>query len=176
MYEKTTKEITMLANRISSIRTFQKSFLHLIRKVIDFEAACFTIIDPISFLSTGAFTDASVEKIHPQLFMNEFLDDDFNKFKYLSEHSPHVAALSMATNGEQKKSSRYRNILKPASFGDELRGVCISKGKCFGHLSLFRGSTSPVFHIDDCKYLATIVPIAGEALKKHFLYLFQKRR
>ncbi|PKR93432.1 hypothetical protein bcere0024_023870 [Bacillus cereus Rock4-18] len=65
MYEKTTKEITMVANRISSIRTFQKSFLHLIRKVIDFEAACFTIIDPISFLSTGAFTDASVEKIHP---------------------------------------------------------------------------------------------------------------
>ncbi|MRB31403.1 LuxR family transcriptional regulator, partial [Bacillus thuringiensis] len=90
------------------------------------------------------------EKIHPQLFMNEFLEDDFNKFKCLTEHSPHVASLSMATNGEQKKSSRYRNILKPASFGDELRGVCMSKGKCYGHLSLFRGSISPAFHIDDC--------------------------
>ncbi|HDR7703858.1 TPA: helix-turn-helix transcriptional regulator [Bacillus thuringiensis] len=166
MHEKTMKEITMVANHISSIRSFQDSFLHLIRKVIDFDAACFTTIDPISFLSTGAFTDESVEKIHPQLFMNEFLEDDFNKFKCLTEHSPHVASLSMATNGEQKKSSRYRNILKPANFGDELRGVCMSKGKCYGHLSLFRGSTSPAFHIDDCKYLATIVPIAGEALKK----------
>ncbi|MEW4150285.1 helix-turn-helix transcriptional regulator [Bacillus thuringiensis] len=166
MHEKTMKEITMVANHISSIRSFQDSFLHLIRKVIDFDAACFTTIDPISFLSTGAFTDESVEKIHPQLFMNEFLEDDFNKFKCLTEHSPHVASLSMATNGEKKKSSRYRNILKPANFGDELRGVCMSKGKCYGHLSLFRGSTSPAFHIDDCKYLATIVPIAGEALKK----------
>ncbi|MFJ8216500.1 helix-turn-helix transcriptional regulator [Bacillus cereus] len=176
MYEKTMKEITMIANRISSIKTFQESFLHLIRKVIDFDAACFTTIDPISFLSTGAYTDPSVEKIHPQLFMNEFLEDDFNKFKYLTEHSPHVASLSMATNGEQKKSSRYRNILKPASFGDELRGVCMSKGNCFGHLSLFRGSTSPTFHIDDCKYLAAIVPIAGEALKKALSIPFSEKK
>lgn len=69
--------------------------------------------------------------------MNEFLEDDFNKFKCLTEHSPHVASLSMATNGEQKKSSRYRNILKPASFGDELRGVCMSKGNVMAILVYF---------------------------------------
>ncbi|MES9699154.1 LuxR C-terminal-related transcriptional regulator [Bacillus sp. JJ927] len=165
MYEKLKREMKILMNSKSSIRTFRKGFLNLIRKEIKFDAACFTAIDPNTFLSIGAHTDVRVENIHPQLFLNEFLEDDYNKFEYLAQKNVNVASLSMATNGELMKSSRYRNVLKPANFGDELRAVCMSKGKCFGHVSLFRDNMSSVFHNDDCKYLSIIAPIVGDVLR-----------
>ncbi|WP_144506890.1 helix-turn-helix transcriptional regulator [Bacillus mycoides] len=169
IYEKVTKKIIVLMKSESSARQFQEQFLKILQKAIPFDAACFTTIDPSTFLSTGAYTDQRIEKIHPQLFMNEFLEDDYNKFKDLARNAPHAAALGIVTNGEQIMSSRYREILKPAGFVDEVRAACMSKGKCFGHLSLFRGNTRVSFQQNECEYLSKISSIVGDTLRKSFI-------
>ncbi|RFT67845.1 LuxR family transcriptional regulator [Bacillus clarus] len=175
MYEKVTKEITLLTNNMNTINQFQEEFLKIVSKAIPFEAACFTTIDPNIFLSTGAYTDASIEKIHPELFMNEFLEEDYNKFKDLVLKGHYVSSLHNATDGNRIKSSRYRNILMPAGFQDEVRVVFISKGKCFGHLSLFRSNTNALFHYDECLYLSTIISLVGDALRRVFIVCSAER-
>lgn len=169
LYEQATKEITVLMKSERSIRQFQKEFLNILKKVISFDASCFTAIDPCTFLSTGAYTDRRIEQLHSQLFMNEFLEDDYNKFKDLAQNPPHVGAMCIITNDNPIKSTRYRNILKPAGFIDEVRVVCMSKGKCFGHLSLFRDKTKVPFQHDECKYLSKVGLLAGDTLRTSFI-------
>jgi DNA-binding CsgD family transcriptional regulator len=169
LYEQATKEITVLMKSERSIRQFQKEFLNILKKVISFDASCFTAIDPRTFLSTGAYTDRRIEQLHSQLFMNEFLEDDYNKFKDLARNPPHVGAMCIITNDNPIKSTRYRNILKPAGFIDEVRVVCMSKGKCFGHLSLFRDKTKVPFQHDECKYLSKVGLLAGDTLRTSFI-------
>lgn len=169
LYEQATKEITVLMKSERSIRQFQKEFLNILKKVIPFDASCFTAIDPRTFLSTGAYTDRRIEQLHSQLFMNEFLEDDYNKFKDLARNPPHVGAMCIITNDNPIKSTRYRNILKPAGFIDEVRVVCMSKGKCFGHLSLFRDKTKVSFQHDECKYLSKVGLLAGDTLRTSFI-------
>ncbi|KEK21961.1 LuxR family transcriptional regulator [Bacillus gaemokensis] len=166
MQEKVTKEIVLLTRKIDDISQFRETLLTKIRKVIFFDAACFTTIDSNTFLSTGAYTDERIEKIHPELFMNEFLEKDYNKFKNLAQIPPYIASLNGVTNNDRMKSSRYCNILIPAGFGDEIRAVFVSKGKCFGHLSLFRDNANPLFTNEECAYLSTIIPLVGDALRR----------
>ncbi len=169
IYEQATKEITVLMKSESSTRQFQKGFLNILKKLIPFDASCFTAIDPRTFLSTGAYTDRIIEQLHSLLFMNEFLEDDYNKFKDLARKAPHVGAIRIVTNDNPIKSARYRNILKPAGFIDEVRVVCMSKGKCFGHLSLFRDNTRVSFQQNECEYLSKISSIVGDTLRKSFI-------
>lgn len=91
IYEQATKEITVLMKSESSTRQFQKGFLNILKKLIPFDASCFTAIDPRTFLSTGAYTDRIIEQLHSLLFMNEFLEDDYNKFKDLARKAPMLA-------------------------------------------------------------------------------------
>lgn len=45
----------------------------------------------------------------------------------------------------------------------------MSKGKCFGHLSLFRDNTRVSFQQNECEYLSKISSIVGDTLRKSFI-------
>lgn len=136
--------------------SYKKMVLHHLRKIIAFEAACFTSVDPSTLLSTGAVTDERIESIHHPLFINEFNTTDFNHFAHLVNSSRKAAGLYEATSAQPEQSQRFRDVLYPAGFSDELRVVLIHQRKCWGFITLFRTSEQGVFEPTDVTLLSTL--------------------
>ncbi|WP_185766865.1 helix-turn-helix transcriptional regulator [Niallia circulans] len=149
---------TIFSAQTNSIQEFLHKCLADLKKRVYFDAACFTTVDTETLLSTGAYTDDRIENIHPLLFENEYLRQDYNHFEDLLTSATHIASLCNATNGELHQSDRFREILSPAGFADELRAVIIHKGKCYGFLTLLRSKKETVFSNMDIEVLASLLP------------------
>ncbi|MEI2466566.1 helix-turn-helix transcriptional regulator [Niallia taxi] len=149
---------TIFSSETNSIQEFLHKCLADLKKRVYFDAACFTTVDTETLLSTGAYTDDRIEKIHPYLFENEYLKQDFNHFEELLTTATNIALLSNTTNGVLEQSERFREILSPAGFADELRAVIIHKGKCYGFLTLLRNIDKTTFTKMDIEVLASLLP------------------
>lgn len=65
--------------------SFRKKILQQLKRKIPYEAYCFTTVDSETLLSTGAITDERIELLHPQLFENEYKEEDLNRYTELFE-------------------------------------------------------------------------------------------
>ncbi|MCY8665520.1 LuxR C-terminal-related transcriptional regulator [Bacillus haynesii] len=151
-----------------------EAMLSALKQTIPFDAACCTAVDPKTLLSIGAVTDDQIEAIHPQLFELEYADEDVNRFVALIQTRQTAAILSETVKGDLRQSKRYRNILEPAGFGDELRAVLLSKGECWGYLTLLRKRGQPLFTEKDKSLLASLAPLIGRHLQQFRHHLSKK--
>ncbi|MGO4528329.1 helix-turn-helix transcriptional regulator [Paenibacillus sp. 2TAF8] len=137
--------ITSLEKGTWTSRTYREAVLKQILTVVPYDAYCFTTVDPLTLLSTGAVTEEGIEAIHDRLFVNEYMEEDIHKYAELIRSGEHTAILHASVNTHPEQSSRYVNILQPAGFGDELRTVLVSGDACWGYLTLYRKTESAVF-------------------------------
>ncbi|AZV54191.1 helix-turn-helix transcriptional regulator [Bacillus pumilus] len=138
--------------------------------VLDFDAACITTIDPATLLSTGSFTDEPIEEIHDQLFQNEFLKKDVHQHESLAKGPIHAA--SLVQSGEYLNSDRYRDILLPKGWSDELRAALVIQGECWGIASLYRLKDKEPFQEQDIRAVIEQTPRLAAKLRDE---LFKKR-
>ncbi|MED1738579.1 LuxR C-terminal-related transcriptional regulator [Bacillus swezeyi] len=143
-----------------------EAVISALRSAIPFDASCCTAVDPKTLLSIGAVTDDLIESIHPQLFELEYMDDDVNQYETLIKTSQTAAILSEAVKGDLKRSKRYRMILEPAGFADELRAILLNKGECWGYLTLLRKIGQPPFNEKERTLVASLAPIIGRHLQR----------
>lgn len=165
------RKVIALTKRHSSSQEFRVALLELLRSFFAIDAACCSAVDPQTLLSTGAVTEDGVEAIHHRLFENEYLSDDFNGYGQLATSSEPVAVLSLATGGELARSARYRDVLLPAGFTDELRAALKYDGACWGYLTLFRKGDRPFFSEEERELIASIAPLIAYHLRKASLPL-----
>src|SRR4029078_3109956 len=97
--------------------------LRRLRTVIPVDALFCATVDPATLLFTGSLVEEIPESATPAFLANEFLQDDVNKFVHLARAARPVQSLYAATRGEAEQSPRYREILVPLGFGDELRAA-----------------------------------------------------
>ncbi|RJX39733.1 LuxR family transcriptional regulator [Paenibacillus pinisoli] len=163
------KRIETLHSQSPLARSFREGLLPILRELLPFDAACCTSVDPITLLSTGSMTEEGVEPIHSQLFELEYRTDDLHAFHLLAVAHPSVASLHLATEGQPEQSLRYRTILKPVGFGDELRAALTEDGACWGFLTLFRSVQAPPFEQHELEKIADIAPAIARALRSYTL-------
>ncbi|MDA7026365.1 helix-turn-helix transcriptional regulator [Bacillus sp. CLL-7-23] len=142
-----------------------KAIIPILKSVVPFDASCCTAIDPNNLLSIGSVTDQEIEAIHPQLFKCEYVYDDLNQYEHLLKTWNTAAILSETTNGALRQCRRYRNVLEPAGFADEMRVILFYKGDCWGYLTLYRKNGQPLFKIEERTLLTSLAPIIGEHLR-----------
>ncbi|WP_054023478.1 helix-turn-helix transcriptional regulator [Bacillus sp. FJAT-28004] len=171
----TTDEVKQQLNKLSdapiSLQRYRQSALSLIKEAVPYAGACCTSVDPMTLLSTGATTEEAVEAIHQQLFEYEYLHEDYNSYERLAQSTIPAAALSEATDGQMDRSGRYREVLMPAGFGDEMRAALLSDGVCWGYLTLFRKAGEPFFIEEEILFITSIAPVLAKSLKKYALEL-----
>ncbi|MCG7406846.1 helix-turn-helix transcriptional regulator [Paenibacillus sp. ACRRX] len=163
--------INKLAGHGATSYEFRTALISRLREIIPFDAACFTAVDPQTLLSTGAVTEEGVEAIHHRLFEYEYVQADFNTYTQLVESDIPVATLSGATNGQMERSARYRHVLQPAGFKDELRAALVNDQSCWGYLTLFRKQGSPLFTESERDFVAELVPAIAYQLRAIHLSL-----
>ncbi|MGE7824371.1 LuxR C-terminal-related transcriptional regulator [Paenibacillus sp. NPDC093718] len=162
-------KITTLGGALSNSQAYRNELIKQLRSWIPFESACFTTVDPRTLLSTGAITDENIETIHDRLFEYEYLYSDYNHYHELANSMEKVATLSRATNGALSKSPRYRNVLQPAGFHDEMRAALVAEGMCWGFLTIFRQVGQPIFNEEERQLLTSLAPFMAATLRDRSL-------
>ncbi|MEJ8305429.1 helix-turn-helix transcriptional regulator [Saccharibacillus sacchari] len=155
-----------VADKFPSPRAYRSACLSLLVGVVPFDGACFTGVDGHTGLSTGSVTDDVVEAIHPRLFDYEYRGEDMNRYDALAEAEIPAASLVLACGGQPEISTRYREILSPAGFGDELRAVLAARGRRCGQLSLLRKQDRPPFTAEDVRLVAALLPQMAAYLRQ----------
>ncbi|MGG0815843.1 helix-turn-helix transcriptional regulator [Paenibacillus alvei] len=159
-------EILKLSKRSGCSHSYRKSLLKQLQQAIPFDAACCTTVDPDTLLSTGSVTDEEIEQIHDSLFAYDYLREDYIPYHQLAQSEDSTATLSLATAGKLERSARYRDVLLPAGFQDELRAALLYKGVCWGYLTLFRRFEKPTFTEEERLFIASLVPSIAQRLRK----------
>jgi hypothetical protein len=120
---RTEQEIVRVCHAGLDSRTLRVEALRCLRSVVPVDVLFCATVDPATLLFTGSVVEEIPEQVTSAFLANEFLENDVNKFVYLARAGQPVQGLYEATQGEPERSPRYREILAPLGFGDELRAA-----------------------------------------------------
>jgi DNA-binding CsgD family transcriptional regulator len=151
--------------------------MHRLRKVIPVDAFWVATADPATRLFTSAVKEAIPDTAVPRFVQNEFLEDDFNKFRVLamSTGAP-VSSLYRASENRPETSRRYREILTPLGFGDELRAAFRAGGSVWGFACMHRERGDGGYTSKDASLLAAVAPHLAQGLRTALLFEHSRRR
>jgi DNA-binding CsgD family transcriptional regulator len=116
----------------------RRAGMHALRSVIAFDAWCCATLDPDTLIRTSAISEGLPTERSAAVADNEYAQADVLKYVDLARAARPVGALSSAT-ADRRDSARYREILEPSGFRDEVRAVLRTDGgRSWGTLSLVR--------------------------------------
>jgi DNA-binding CsgD family transcriptional regulator len=139
-----------------------------LRRVVPFDAAFWTTVDPTTLLFTQPHQEEIPAETIPYFIQNEFVDEDVNKWTALARTRTGVRTLAQETEGEMETSARYRDIFRPLGLRDELRAVLRVGGACWGYICLHRGAGAP-FSRQEVNYVHRLAPILAEGIRTGLL-------
>src|ERR1700752_4744401 len=106
-----------------------------LKRAVPFDGACWHTLDPGSDLITQHRLQNLPDRF-PVLANNEYAVRDVNKFAQLARAKRKAATLSEDTQGQLRRSPRFRDLLAPAGLGCELRSAFVADGAMWGALIL----------------------------------------
>jgi DNA-binding CsgD family transcriptional regulator len=163
------QDIIRLCHAGHDSRTVRVEALRRLRKIVPVDAVFCATVDPATLLFTGSLTEEIPEETTPAFLTNEFMQDDVTKFVHLAHATRPVESLYAATRDEPTLSLRYREILAPIGFGDELRAALRIGGVTWGVLCLHRELTGSGFTAAETAFLERIVPHLAVGLRTGLL-------
>lgn len=139
-----------------------------LRRLVPFDAAVWVTADPATGLPTAptridALHDVTAEQCSDN-WRREYLVSDVNLFRDVAR-SPTPAAGLRTVAGDPARSPRYRKLLQPLGFDDELRAVFRAGDSAWGLVSLMRGDGRAPFTSQETEMVASLAAPIGEALR-----------
>jgi len=163
------QDIVRLCHAGLDSRMLRVEVVRRLRTVVPMDAFFCATVDPATLLFTGSVVEEIPESTTPAFLANEFLQDDVNKFVHLAQASQPVQRLYEVTQGEPERSPRYREILAPMGFGDELRAALRVGPVTWGAVCLHRELAGPGFTAAEAQFLGQIAPHLAEGLRTALL-------
>lgn len=164
-------EVVRLSARGYDIVGFFDQMGRVLRKAVVFDGFCSMTVDPATMLLTSHVAHDSVRPEDvPRLGRNEFLEEDVNKFAVLARAPRPAGILTEATELEPARSPRYRDILRPNGFRDELRFTLLDDGACWGWVALYRRQKSADFEPGEAALLASLSRVLAQGLRRAILF------
>lgn len=168
--ERVRDEVARLSARGLDIASFFDEAGKILRKAVAFDGFCSMTVDPATMLLTSHIAHDSVRPEDvPRLGRNEFLEEDVNKFAVLARASRPAGVLTDATAHVRERSPRYRDILAPNGFRDELRFTLLDDGACWGWVALYRREESGDFEAGDAGLVASLSQLLAQGLRQAIL-------
>lgn len=163
------RDIVRICHAGHNARALRVAVFRRLRALVPFDAYWCTTADPATLLPTGAVTEGLPAPLIPAIIANEYLADDVNKFAQLAHRRRPVNSLYAAAHGRPEESARYREILAPMGFGNEVRAVLRADGVCWGLMCLHRERCAPGFTAAEVATLAQIAPHLAVGLRTALL-------
>jgi DNA-binding CsgD family transcriptional regulator len=166
---RTAQDVVRLCHAGLDSRTLRVEALRLLRKVIPVDSFWFATADPATLLFTSSVVEDIPEHATAAFLANEFLQADVNKWVQLARASRPANGLYLATHGQPDSSPRYREILTPLGFGDELRAALRDGRSCWGFMCLHRERSSPGFRPEEAAFLGRLTPHLATGVRNALL-------
>ena len=146
-----------------------------LRRVFDFDAACWHTLDPQTRLITsdasdelvnaGIYTKATVADAGAKLIASEYFTADVNTFADLAGRRVPVGILSQATKGRPERSTRYTELLDASGIPFEMRAAFLTRGRVWGAVHLARGDRSRDFTAQEATALASVTRLVADGIR-----------
>ncbi|MGV9288491.1 helix-turn-helix transcriptional regulator [Streptomyces sp. NPDC003719] len=158
------------ARAVRSARTVEDFFSavkQVTRPVLRFDVCACVTVDPQTLMNTGGdYQDGLPAAMMPRMLDIEYREGDANDLSHLAARHTPVGLLSRETGGDLDRSPRYRDIMRPLGFRDELRVLLRDRHGTWGALIMGRGNDMPPFGSPDLAAAASLVQPLGTALRR----------
>jgi DNA-binding CsgD family transcriptional regulator len=140
-----------------------------LRKVLPYEAVCFTTADPATLMITSNVGDGLPPEAARGFFRVEYSEEDYNKFSRLAHSRKWVRTLAEATDSRFDRSPRWREVFGPLGLDDDLRAALTTGGSCWGYLALHRHRSRGCFADEEAAFVADLTAHLAMGLRKALL-------
>jgi DNA-binding CsgD family transcriptional regulator len=163
------RDLVRLCHSGQDLPALRTGVLRALRRLMPVDAAFLATADPETLLFTSAYAEDPLDAATGLFLDNEFGAEDVNKFTALATAATHVSSLDAATRGDRWSSGRYRDIMRPAGLGDELRAALTTGGDCWGYLCLHRSDHPLGFTAAEAAVLARVGPHIAHGFRQSVL-------
>ena len=167
--ERVGERLQSLAAAGHDVETFWRAATEELERAVAFDwRPCWFTLDPTSLVLTSHFNE-EIEALDPEVFHNEYVEDDVNKMAELGAAGEVVATLERVTGGDRAQSRRYRDLLSAYGLGQELVAVCRSGDAVWASFTIYREEGRPDFDDDDLDFIGLVAPHLAEGARRGLL-------
>jgi DNA-binding CsgD family transcriptional regulator len=139
---------------------------HELANAVPFDASVWFGVDPATLLAVAPARLEHQDSAYCNVFWhNEFHSQDVALFRDLARQPVPAASLRQTTGDRPVRSARYRDMMRPLGWGDDLRVVFRTGGRTWGMAALLRDEGRPAFDADDVALMSAISPVVGAAIR-----------
>jgi DNA-binding CsgD family transcriptional regulator len=143
-----------------------------LRRLVPHDACVWAAVDPATTLPTTPTRAENMTSFGgrdecARLWEIEFVTEDFNAYDRLARAEVPAAGLRAATGGEPERSARFRELIRPGGWDDELRAVLRTDGHAWASVTLLRSEGRQPFDEGDTELLAGLSRPLGQAVRDH---------
>jgi len=160
------RDVEMICARETDSRVLRQRVNARLARVLQWDAACFSTIDPLTMLITDHVSEGIPPHVYALAAYNEYLVHDVNKFTNLARSGTGVAIFGRLTEEQQQASPRLRTILPILDARHEVRAACVVDGQCWGGIALFRTGDRPDFSLAEAALLRALGPLLAAGLRR----------
>lgn len=122
--------------------------------------------DPVTGSFTGTYAFDIPDEAAAKFYAIELSGLDVVTFQSLRSASTPVQSLYSATGARPADSERWREVIDPLGWGDELRAVVEANGSIWGYMCIHREAGERPFTGRDVARLAAVLPAVGMAMRR----------
>lgn len=123
-------------------------------------------VDPVTLHFVRAARSDISDEVSARFLSYEVGVPDVVKFRALATARDPVDALFHATDGRPEASARWRDVIEPLGWGDELRVAIRQAGRTWGVLCLHREADDPPFGDEDVAAIRAVMPQLATAFRR----------
>ena len=160
------RELAALAKRGIDPADLRAAVIAPLQRLVGAGPVFVASADPDTWMFTGAGSAEVPSSVTPLFLHNEFAEDDVVKFRHLAAAANPIGGLFERTGGQPAGSARWRDVIEPLGWGDEMRVALRDGGRTWGFLCLHREKHQPAFAAADADRLAPVLPHLAAAFRR----------
>ncbi|MFH8804302.1 response regulator transcription factor [Streptomyces sp. NPDC017936] len=162
-----TDAVSRAARSARTVEEFFEKVKRATRPALRFDIWAGVTVDPQTLMNTGGdYRDALPPSMMPRMLDIEYREGDANDLSQLATRAKPVGLLSRETGGCLERSPRYRDIMRPLGFRDELRVLLRDRHGAWGALIMGRAQDAPAFAPSDLAVAASLAQPLGSVLRR----------
>jgi DNA-binding CsgD family transcriptional regulator len=164
--ERVPELLSRLCHRALDLESFQREAYRILHAALqDDGPPCWLLVDPRSLLPTNHTLGPLSPEAKRRELVYEYELADFNRIPDLLRGRI-SAGLKEASGGHPERSSTFRDVLDPEGMCDELRGLLIDAGACWGGIAFYRRRGQPGFERAHADLLRAASPYLAEGARR----------
>lgn len=166
VYEK----IERVCTAVEDGRALRQEVVHVLRRVIPFDAWCWSLVDPDTLISFEGLAEGPFQtRDQLSIFRLDNQARDLTSIFTLVQGRNQPSRLSVRTGGDFSQSRLWEEVYRPHGLGDEMRVALTTSDTCWSALLLYRERSTRWFSDEEAALLRRLARPLARGLRRTFV-------